>query len=121
VTDLISEAAAENPVPADALELTVRARPERLRLTGEGGLLSRLTKMVVESALEGGMEDHLGYARRQPAGGGNSPNGTRSKELLTEAGPVQIAVTRDRDSSFTPQLVRKLQRRLSRTAARRTA
>jgi putative transposase len=83
--------------------------------TGEGGLLSRLTKMVVESALEGEMEDHLAYARHDPVGreGGNSRNGTRSKELLTEAGPVQIAVPRDRDGSFTPQLVRKRQRRLS--------
>ncbi|WP_426226337.1 IS256 family transposase [Pseudarthrobacter sp. DSP2-3-2b1] len=96
-------------------QLSERARAEGLRLTGEGGLLSRLTKMVVESALEGEMEDHLGYARHDPAGsdGGNSRNGTRSKELLTEAGPVQIAVPRDRDGSFTPQLVRKRQRRLS--------
>jgi transposase-like protein len=109
------------PAPADALDeqlvqqLSERARAEGLRLTGEGGLLSRLTKMVVESALEGEMEDHLGYARHDPAGrdGGNSRNGTRSKELLTEAGPVQIAVPRDRDGSFSPQLVRKRQRRLS--------
>ncbi|WP_306919611.1 MULTISPECIES: IS256 family transposase [unclassified Arthrobacter] len=109
------------PAPADALDeqlvqqLSERARAEGLRLTGEGGLLSRLTKMVVESALEGEMEDHLGYARHDPAGrdGGNSRNGTRSKELLTEAGPVQIAVPRDRDGSFTPELVRKRQRRLS--------
>lgn len=124
MTDVISEARAEavvEPVPADAVDeqlvrqLGERARAEGLRLTGEGGLLSRLTKMVVESALEGEMEDHLGYARHDPAGrdGGNSRNGTRSKELLTEAGPVQIAVPRDRDGSFTPQLVRKRQRRLS--------
>lgn len=124
MTDVISEATPESvvdPVPADALDeqlvrqLSERARAEGLRLTGEGGLLSRLTKMVVESALEGEMEDHLGYARHDPAGrdGGNSRNGTRSKELLTEAGPVQIAVPRDRDGSFTPQLVRKRQRRLS--------
>lgn len=124
MTDVISEAKAEadgEPVPADALDeqlvrqLSERARAEGLRLTGEGGLLSRLTKMVVESALEGEMEDHLGYARHDPAGrdGGNSRNGTRSKELLTEAGPVQITVPRDRDGSFTPQLVRKRQRRLS--------
>ncbi len=124
MTDVISEATAERvvgPDPADVLDeqlvrqLSERARAEGLRLTGEGGLLSRLTKMVVESALEGEMEDHLGYARHDPAGrdGGNSRNGTRSKELLTEAGPVQIAVPRDRDGSFAPQLVRKRQRRLS--------
>ena len=124
MTDVIGEATVEavvGPVPADAVDeelvrqLSGRARAEGLRLTGEGGLLARLTKIVVESALEGEMEDHLGYARHDPAGrdGGNSRNGTRSKELLTEAGPVQIAVPRDRDGSFTPQLVRKRQRRLS--------
>jgi putative transposase len=33
-----------------------------LKLTGEGGLLGRLTKMVIEGALEGELDDHLGYA-----------------------------------------------------------
>ena len=34
-------------------ELTDRARVGGLRLTGEGGLLGKLTKMVVEGVLEG--------------------------------------------------------------------
>jgi hypothetical protein len=34
-------------------ELTERARAGGLKLTGEGGLLGKLTKMVVEGALEG--------------------------------------------------------------------
>ena len=34
-------------------ELTERARTGGLKLTGEGGLLGKLTKMVVEGALEG--------------------------------------------------------------------
>jgi transposase-like protein len=33
--------------------------------------------------------------------------------VLTEAGPVEIAVPRDRDSSFEPRIVAKRQRRLS--------
>jgi putative transposase len=91
VADVIDETMTEvvGPVPGDAVDeelvrqLSERARAEGLRLTGEGGLLSRLTKIVVESALEGEMEDHLGYARHDPAGrdGGNSRNGIRSKEL----------------------------------------
>ena len=44
-------------------ELTERARAGGLKLTGEGGLLGKLTKMVVEGALEGELDDHLGYAR----------------------------------------------------------
>ena len=49
-------------------ELTERARVGGLKLTGEGGLLGKLTKMVVEGALEGELDDHLGYARHDPAG-----------------------------------------------------
>lgn len=96
-------------------ELTERARAEGLSLTGEGGLLGRLTRMVVESALAGEMDDHLGYGKHDPAGrnGGNSRNGSRPKTVLTEAGPVQIEVPRDRDSSFEPKIVAKRQRRLS--------
>jgi transposase-like protein len=69
----------------------------------------------LESALEGEMEDHLGYARHDPEGrgSGNSRNGHRSKTVTTEAGPVEIEVPRDRDSSFEPQIVPKRQRRLA--------
>ncbi len=44
-------------------ELTERARTGRLKLTGEGGLLGKLTKMVVEGALEGEPDDHLGNGK----------------------------------------------------------
>ena len=85
-------------VAADELvrQLAERARAEGLRLTGEGGLLSQLTKVVVESALEGELDDHLGYGKHDPAGrgGGNSRNGRRGKSVLTEAGPVRPAVDR---------------------------
>jgi putative transposase len=96
-------------------QLTERARAEGLQLTGEGGLLQKLTKLVVESALDGEMDDHLGYDKHDPVGrnGGNSRNGKRAKTLLTEAGPVEISVPRDRDGSFEPRLVAKRQRRLS--------
>src|SRR5579872_3492829 len=96
-------------------ELTERARTGGLKLTGEGGLLGKLTKMVVEGALDGEMDDHLGYSRHDPAGrnGGNSRNGYRGKTVLTEAGPVELSVPRDRDSSFEPKIVAKRQRRLN--------
>src|SRR6266545_1594420 len=86
-------------------ELTERARAGGLRLTGEGGLLGRLTKMVVEGALEGELDDHLGYARHDPAGrdSGNSRNGHRAKTVITDTGPVEITVPRDRDASFEPK------------------
>jgi transposase-like protein len=96
-------------------ELTERARRGGLKLTGEGGLLGKLTKMVVEGALEGELDDHLGYGKHDPAGrdGGNSRNGHRAKTVLTDTGPVEISVPRDRDSSFEPTMVAKRQRRLT--------
>ena len=71
--------------------------------------------MVVEGALEGELDDHLGYGKHDPEGrdGGNSRNGHRAKTVLTDTGPVEISVPRDRDSSFEPKIVAKRQRRLS--------
>ncbi|WSL21441.1 IS256 family transposase [Streptomyces sp. NBC_01283] len=95
--------------------LVDRARFEGLQLTGEGGLLQQLTKRVLESALEGEITGHLGYEKHDPAGrdSGNSRNGTRSKTVLTDVGPVEISVPRDVEGSFEPQIVKKRQRRLT--------
>jgi putative transposase len=96
-------------------QLVEQARSKGLQLTGEGGLLQQLTKTVLESALEGEITDHLGYGKHDPAGkdGGNSRNGTRSKTVLTDIGPVEIDVPRDREGSFEPAIVKKRQRRLT--------
>jgi transposase-like protein len=48
--------------------LRERARTGGLKLAGEGGLLGKLTKMVVKGALEGEIDDHLGYSKHDPAG-----------------------------------------------------
>ena len=95
--------------------LVEQARAAGLQLTGDGGLLQQLTKRVIEAAMDGEITDHLGYDKHDPAGkdGGNSRNGTRAKTVLTDVGPVEISVPRDRDGSFEPQIVRKRQRRLS--------
>jgi transposase-like protein len=96
-----------------AQELVDKARTEGVNLIGPGGLLTGLTKNVLETALEAEMSDHLGYDKHGPVGRdrGNSRNGTRPKTVITEIGPVTIEVPRDRDSSFDPVLVRKRQRR----------
>ena len=96
-------------------QLAGRARAGGLALAGAGGLLAQLTKRLVESALEGELTDHLGYGRHDAAGrdGGNSRNGHRAKTVLTEVGPVEIDVPRDRDATFEPKIVAKRQRRLS--------
>jgi putative transposase len=108
----------DNQPPLDDAELAQRlvdqARSEGVSLTGPGGLLGSLTKRVLETALEGEMDGHLGYAKGDPAGqgSGNSRNGKRAKTVVTEVGPVDIEVPRDRDGTFDPKIVRKRQRRL---------
>ena len=126
MTDVITDEDAKTPdvgvvVELDELDrqlvgqLVDRARSQGLRLTGEDGLLAQLTKTIIESAAEGEMDDHLGYGKHDPAGrdGGNSRNGARTKSVLTDIGPVEVAIPRDRDGTFEPQIVRKRQRRLS--------
>lgn len=60
------------------------------------------------------MKEHLGYEKQAAEGrnGDNSRNGTRSKTVITEVGPVDLDVPRDRDGSFEPKTVTKRQRRL---------
>src|SRR5271156_1639705 len=83
-------------------------------LDGPGGLIGQLTAKVIERALGAEMEDHLGYAKGDPAGNGsgNSRNGSYGKTVTTTAGPVRVQVPRDRNSTFAPQIVTKGQRRV---------
>jgi putative transposase len=114
MTDTIDTVPARIDQQQLAKELVEAARAEGVELVGPGGLLTGLTKTVLETALEAEMSEHLGYDRHDVAGrdGANSRNGTRTKTVLTEIGPVQIEVPRDRDASFDPVIVRKRQRRL---------
>jgi len=93
-------------------ELLAGARTEE-EIVGPGGVLARLTKRLVERALQAELTEHLGYELHQePAGGvGNTRNGSTAKTVATEHGPVEIKTPRDRKASFEPQLVRKGQRR----------
>ena len=112
----MTETISSMPEPIDAeqlaQDLVARARAEGVDLVGPGGLLTGLTKTVLETALDAQMSEHLGYDKHDPAGrnGGNSRNGTRAKTVLIEVGPVEVEVPRD--GSFDPVTVRKRQRRL---------
>ena len=99
-----------------AEDLVRRAREQGLSLTGPDGLLKQLTKTVLETALNQELTEHPGHEKHgQPAPeSGNFRNGTRPRTVLTEStGQVQLAVPRDRDGSFEPQIVKKRQRRLT--------
>jgi transposase-like protein len=97
-----------------AAELLARAESEGVSLVGPGGLLAGLTKRLLEAALEGEMTGHVGYEPHDPAGhhSGNSRNGTRTKTVITDIGPIELDVPRDRNGTFEPVIVPKRHRRL---------
>ena len=78
-------------------------------------MLRELNKTVIEQVLEAELDHELGYVKHDGVGdgSGNTRNGTRPKTLKTIVGDVTIDVPRDRNGTFTPQLVRPYQRRLS--------
>jgi putative transposase len=107
---------APRPLVDDELadQLLGRAQAEGAELLGPDGLLSQVTKAVLERALAEEMTGHLGYEKHDPAGrgSGNNRNGATPKTVLTDIGAVDLAVPRDRNGSFEPQIVRKGQTRL---------
>jgi putative transposase len=100
--------------PELADQLLGKAQAEGVELLGPDGLLSQVTRAVLERALAEEMTGHLGYDKHAPAGrgSGNSRTGTTPKTVLTGIGAVDLEVPRDRNGSFSPQVVRKGQTRL---------
>jgi putative transposase len=82
-------------------------------LIGKDGILKQLTKRLVEKAMESELTHHLGYDKNSPAGKntGNSRNGKSSKNIKGDFGEIPIAVPRDRNGEFNPQIIKKNQTR----------
>lgn len=101
-------------MPFDKEELkALVAGKTKEEIIGEGGILKGLIKQIVEAAMEGEMDHHLGYKKhgRRPESSLNARNGHGTKTLKGDFGETDIAVPRDRESSFSPQIVGKGQRR----------
>jgi putative transposase len=84
------------------------------QMFGPGGLFQQLRGAVMERLLEAEMTAHIGFKPNDPKGygSGNARNGHTPKRVLTENGPVDIRVPRDRKGTFEPKLLPKYQRRL---------
>src|SRR4051812_46614409 len=82
-------------------------------IIGENGLLKRLTKALLERAMDAELTSHLGYEKQDPAGhnSGNSRNGTSSKTVKGEFGQIVVETPRDRNGTFDPQILGKHQKR----------
>jgi transposase-like protein len=97
--------------------------PELLESFGSGPMTAEainaaslaFKKALIERALAGEMNHHLGYpsGAAKPAAVSNQRNGKGAKTVLTEDGPIRIEVPRDRDGSFEPLLIPKHERRFT--------
>jgi putative transposase len=79
-------------------------------LAGKDGVFTPLLKMIIESALEGELDDHLVDTRKTSQ---NRRNGHGAKNLQSSFGGFEVLAPRDRNSSFEPQIVQKRQHKLS--------
>jgi len=73
--------------------------------------LKRLFAGSIEQMLESEMDEHLGYDKNSVSGNnsGNSRNGYNKKTITSDYGTSEIAVPRDRNGEFEPQVLAKRQ------------
>ncbi len=101
------------PVPDEILDQFVRQgpiSPEEL-----DAAVRRFKKAIIERALGGELTHHLGYppGGEKPDDTTNHRNGTGSKTVVTDDGPLRIDVPRDREGTFEPRLIGKHERRFT--------
>jgi len=76
------------------------------KLEGADGAVTPLIKRLIEASLDGEMDAHLQESRP------NRRNGHGKKKVKTSFGDVHLDTPRDRDSSYSPELIPKRQRSL---------
>jgi len=78
-------------------------------------VMRQLKKALIERALGAEMSHHLGYSpgEAKPEDAANHRNGNSGKTVLTDDGPLRIAIPRDRHGAFEPQLIGKHERRFT--------
>ncbi|KJK07905.1 transposase [Burkholderiaceae bacterium 16] len=72
-------------------------------------------KALIERAMGAELGHHLGYpaGAERPEDATNQRNGSSAKTVLTDTGPLRLAIPRDRDGSFAPILIPKHDRRFT--------
>ena len=89
----------------DSIETQIiNAVREGRPLLGKGGVMTPLLKKALEAALEGEMDSHL-----EKKSSTNRRNGKLKKTLRSDEGSFEIEAPRDRDGSFSPEIVKKRQ------------
>lgn len=84
-------------------------------VAGVQELFKEMVGTILESGLEGELEEELGYSKYdyRNKDTDNSRNGYSEKTLKSSLGDIEISVPRDRKGEFEPQIVRKNQTTLS--------
>ena len=77
-----------------------------------GQLTGFMNKLVIETALNEEMAQHLGHEKHQKKQGSNTRNGYSKKTVISDDDELELAIPRDRESRFEPQLVKKHQTRI---------
>ena len=91
------------PMNQDKLKNLIASIPtDQLKSDEIEPFIQQMRKHLIEQALQGEMDAHLGYDRYKRHSGTNSRNGSSKKTLKTEKGPIAISVPRDRNGSFEP-------------------
>lgn len=76
-------------------------------LFGKDGAFHRVLEDFLNAALEGELDNHLEATK--PLNKDNRRNGKMSKEVQTEYGAVNVETPRDREGTFSPEIVKKRQ------------
>lgn len=97
----------------DQLKQAIRSKLGSIKTGKElSDLFQELFKETVQELLQAEMDEHLGYEKH--AGNSNqfanSRNGKSAKKVKTKYGLTEIEVPRDRDASFSPQVLPKRRR-----------
>jgi transposase-like protein len=79
---------------------------------GPDGLVKQLSKALIERMMQAELTEQLGYEKNDSGEKEteNRRNGSTSKTLRTDHGPMEIEVPRDRDGEFEPKVIPKHQR-----------
>jgi len=105
----------EKPINEELIDELLADYKKPEDVIGEHGLLKRLTKALLQRAMNAELADHLGYQKHDPGGynSGNSRNGTTSKILKGNFGALELETPRDRNGTFEPKIVAKGQTRFT--------
>ena len=89
-----------------ALEERIKqALYDKQRLLGPNGVLTEMLQKIINSAMEGELNNHLEESKA--SGESNRRNGKLTKRVKSEGGEIEIITPRDREGSFQPQIVEK--------------